>query len=293
MIYALIAAAIIILIVVAIIGITYAATRKKPEVITTPPAPQKDDGEIGEDIVASILGNSVAGEKYVINDLLFKTSEGHSCQIDHVVINKYGIFVIETKNYSGHIYGKENIHQWKQVVGKAINNFYNPVMQNSTHIYQLSRRLGIKGVYKNIVVFLPKADISFVKSDCVFYADDLPRILAPSSPAVLSGMQMERCYRILEYSKTHPTTDKQEHIENINKMLESIERGFCPRCNGKLVLKIDENGEYYGCSNYPKCTFTKDKESEELSDAMTRYQLRRLFKTRKRRSKKLKSKKWK
>ena len=65
MIYALIAAAIIILIVVAIIGITYAATRKKPEVITTPPAPQKDDGEIGEDIVASILGNSVAGEKYV------------------------------------------------------------------------------------------------------------------------------------------------------------------------------------------------------------------------------------
>lgn len=287
MVYALIAAVIIISVAV-IAGLIYAVSRNPAE-IKYPADKPNYDGEVGEDIVASILGNSIPGEKYVINDLLFKTSKNHSCQIDHIVINKYGIFVIETKNYSGCIYGEENVREWKQILGSVINKFYNPVMQNSTHIYHLSRRLGIKDVFKNIVVFLPRADISCAKSDCVFYAGDLPRILAPSSPAVLSRTQMERCHKILEYIKAHPATDKQEHIENIRKMQESIERGICPRCNGRLVRRMGENGEFYGCSNYPKCTFTKNIESKEISDILNRPQLRRrIFKARKKHSKKFK-----
>lgn len=189
MIYFLIPVAII-LSVALIAGIIF-ATRKPPET-NLPADRQKDYGDAGEDIVASILGKSIPGEKYVINDLLFKTSEGHSCQIDHIVINKYGIFVIETKNYSGCIYGEENAREWTQILGSVTNNFYNPVMQNSTHIYHLSKRLGIKNVFKNIVVFLPRADISCAKSDCVFYAGELSEILTRPSPVVLSRAQMER-----------------------------------------------------------------------------------------------------
>lgn len=224
----------------------------------------KTRGEIGEDIVASILGETVEGEKYIINDLLFETSEGHSCQIDHIAINKYGIYVIETKNYSGCIFGKEEMREWKQILGNEINYFYNPVKQNSTHVYNLSRRLGIKNVFKNVVIFMPTADISCVESDCVFYPDALTRILSPRSPAVLSGGQMERCYKILNHIKTHPTLDMREHVENINRMQEAIKTGICPRCGGKLVLRTGEYGEFYGCSNYPKCKFTKEIESEEI-----------------------------
>jgi len=32
----------------------------------------------------------------------------------------------------------------------------------------------------------------------------------------------------------------------------------CPRCDGKLVLRHGRGGKaFYGCSNYPKCKFTK------------------------------------
>ena len=64
-------------------------------------------GERGENYVAKILGDTIIGEQYVINDLLFQNEKGQSCQIDHVFINKFGIWVIETKNYAGTIYGQE------------------------------------------------------------------------------------------------------------------------------------------------------------------------------------------
>lgn len=271
MVFALIALAIIIS-VAAIAGLVYVLKRDTSARKYFAGKPQ-DEGEAGEEIVASILGGSVAGEKYVFNDLLFKTSERHSCQIDHVVINKHGIFVIETKNYSGCIYGEENAREWTQILGNVTNKFYNPVMQNSTHIYQLSKRLGVKNVFKNIVVFMPKADISCVKSDCVFYATDLPEILASSSPAVLSRAQIERCNKVLEYTKAHQSADKQEHIQNIRRMQEALKCGVCPRCNGKLVLRNGKNGKFYGCSNYPKCTFTKNIDGEELMQSGGRRQL--------------------
>ena len=47
------------------------------------------------------------------------------------------------------------------------------------------------------------------------------------------------------------------HIENIHKMQNKISEGICPRCGGKLVMRNGSYGQFYGCSNYPKCKFTK------------------------------------
>ena len=58
-------------------------------------------------------------------------------QIDHVVVSIYGIFVIETKNYSGWIFGDENSQYWAQVIYKTKNRFYNPILQNRGHIKAL------------------------------------------------------------------------------------------------------------------------------------------------------------
>ena len=63
-------------------------------------------GKQGERAVNRRIGNTIENEKYVIRDLIL-TEDGKSSQIDHIVINPRGIFVIETKNYSGVIYGSE------------------------------------------------------------------------------------------------------------------------------------------------------------------------------------------
>ena len=31
----------------------------------------------------------------------------------------------------------------------------------------------------------------------------------------------------------------------------------CPKCGSNLKIKLGKYGKFYGCSNYPKCTFTQ------------------------------------
>ncbi|MDZ7793905.1 MAG: nuclease-related domain-containing protein [Spirochaetia bacterium] len=67
----------------------------------------KIKGHIGESRIAGQLNKLDDKEYKVLNNIFIRTSKGSS-QIDHIVISTYGIFVIETKNYSGWIHGNEN-----------------------------------------------------------------------------------------------------------------------------------------------------------------------------------------
>lgn len=62
-------------------------------------------------------------------------------QIDHVVISKYELFVIETKNYKGWIFGSENAYEWTQVIFSNKYKLYNPLKQNLGHIKALQSNL--------------------------------------------------------------------------------------------------------------------------------------------------------
>lgn len=49
----------------------------------------------------------------------------------------------------------------------------------------------------------------------------------------------------------------KEHVKNIEQTQKELKNNICPRCGGKLVLRAGSNGNFLGCSNYPKCKFTK------------------------------------
>jgi hypothetical protein len=85
-----------------------------------------NSGALGEQHVGHILGNNQIDKKYVINNLMI-VNDGKSCQIDHVLISRTGIFVVETKNYSGRIYGSEDQKEWTQVLSEIqILQSYSP-----------------------------------------------------------------------------------------------------------------------------------------------------------------------
>ena len=214
-------------------------------------------GEHGENCVAQILGDTIRGEQYVINDLLFQNENGQSCQIDHIYINKFGIWVIETKNYAGNIYGQEKQREWTQVLayGNEKNKFYNPIKQNATHIYHLSNYLKVKNVFINVVVFLSHANITHIVSNNVYTIYELHTIKNKTTDITLSIDKMEYYYNKLLELKNNETITKNEHIENIYKKQQQIQQGICPRCGGKLVLRNGKNGQFYGCSNFPNCKF--------------------------------------
>nr|MCR5246731.1 topoisomerase DNA-binding C4 zinc finger domain-containing protein [Paludibacteraceae bacterium] len=56
--------------------------------------------------------------------------------------------------------------------------------------------------------------------------------------------------------------DKKMHVQNVqsamNKYRDNLILGICPSCGGSLQLRSGKYGNFYGCSNYPKCKFTKD-----------------------------------
>ncbi len=217
-------------------------------------------GARGEREISKLLGRTKRGKQYVVNDLLFLCGEGQSCQIDHILINRNGVFVIETKNYAGEIFGSDGEREWTQVLGRGNvrNKLYNPVMQNEAHIRRLSKALHAKDIFRNLVVFLPGADLRHVSSKCVFSAAELPDILRRDSNVRLTEAQMERLFRDLSRLRKNCGVTKRQHVRNIKRTQKKIEKGICPRCGKKLVLRQADDGSFfYGCSAFPQCKFKR------------------------------------
>lgn len=210
-------------------------------------------GKRGENRVKCIIGETIENEQYVINDLIV-SNNGNTTQIDHIVINPRGVFVIETKNYSGEIYGSENQREWTQVLayGNVKNKLYNPLKQNATHVYNVKRIVGNLPIH-SLVVFVQN-NTYHIDANNVIPLSELKRTLS-SGGSVLTVRQMETAYSLLLASKTEIST--KEHVENIKEQQWNVEHGICPRCGGKLVLRKGKYGEFWGCSNYPKCRFIK------------------------------------
>ncbi len=82
---------------------------------------------------------------YVCPDVTI-SGDGHSAQMDHVVVGPNGVFVVETKNHKGVIYGDDEDHALLQKKktesgSRYAKRFYSPVKQVTTHARVLTRVL--------------------------------------------------------------------------------------------------------------------------------------------------------
>ena len=219
----------------------------------------EEKGKDGEFEVSEALGEDIENQKYIFNNVIFADNKGNTCQIDHIVINKNGIWVIETKNYSGMIFGNEKEIQWTQMLayGKEKYILYNPILQNQTHIYRLSEYLKAKNIFNNVIVFTGNANINNVTANQVCNIDNLPYLIQQKTNINLNQEQI-LLYKdkITELIEKNNITE-EEHIRNVKQLQQNIENNICPRCGGELKLKNGKYGKFYGCENYPNCKFTK------------------------------------
>lgn len=198
-------------------------------------------------------------------------------------MSKYGIFVIETKNYIGKIYGNDDKDEWTQIIltdktyykrkrwktytYATKNKFYNPVRQNLGHVYEIKKILKECPYLPvvSIVVFSDSADISGVKSNNhVINMRDLIKTIMNYDKVYLPGGSTSQVIDLISLKNDRCAVDKRMHIRNVqsakNKYQENLISGICPRCGGTLQLRSSNYGNFYGCSNYPKCKFTKEIE---------------------------------
>ena len=219
-------------------------------------------GAIGELITNKQLSKLPKDKFTILNNILINTSNGSS-EIDHIVISIYGIFVIETKYYKGWIHGNEKSEYWKQTIYQWKNKFRNPIKQNWAHIYAIK---DILSDYKNIIyfpiiVFAGSAELKNVYSNTpVIYDNELYNVIMER--CIETNLTQEQVKEISDKLNANSSKDKnakKNHINQVNynkyNRFIKIQSGVCPRCNGNIVLRNSQYGEFYGCSNYPKCKY--------------------------------------
>ena len=119
-------------------------------------------GILGETVINVAMWLKLDKEVYHrLNNITLALANGGSTQIDHVIVSVHGIFVIETKNYKGWIFGNEKQKQWTQAFPNGRKyKFQNPLRQNYLHIKTLSDLLELDMSYfHSMIAFIGECEL--------------------------------------------------------------------------------------------------------------------------------------
>ena len=162
-------------ILVAIIIVSVSNVNRFEEVKKNEPRITKEEykGREGEKETIIFL-NQINGYKQVINNIMLNDT-GKTRHIDHIAITERGVFVIETKNFSGNVYGRENSKEWQQFLGNKRYDFVNPIYQNFGHTEMVKKVLQNKvdEIY-SVIVFTIKCKLKLDEvTTKVMYVDEI------------------------------------------------------------------------------------------------------------------------
>jgi len=200
-------------------------------------------------------------DKYlVLNDIMIKDDKG-THQIDHLVLSKYGIFVIEMKNYYGLIKGKDFDNKWCQYLGKTRNYFLNPIYQNYGHIKSLSNLLKLdEENFISIICFSNQAKVDIKTEQIVTQVDYLKKEILKYKD-IVCDIDIIELSNIVNSNNILDKKMRNQHVKDIHMKIkhnkELVNNMICPQCGNDLVERNGKYGKFIGCSPYPKCKYIK------------------------------------
>jgi hypothetical protein len=177
-------------------------------------------GKMGEFAVAAHAKLYLDQDSYtLLNDCTLPDEQNQTTQIDHILLSPFGIFVIETKNYKGWIFGSQHQKMWTQKIYKKSFKFQNPLHQNYKHQKVLEAVLSdiVEPQFiHSLVVFMPDCEFKTQMPQHVFrgagwtdYVKNFQEVTIP--PMKLKRIQLRIEKEVLEKSwKTN-----RQHIENL------------------------------------------------------------------------------
>jgi restriction system protein len=193
------------------------------------------------------------------HDVIIPGSNG-TTQIDHILVSRFGVFIVETKNKKGWIFGSEDQAKWTQSIYGKKYSFQNPLRQTFRQKKLLSTFLDLDEELIHPVVF-------FV-GDCQFKTDlpdnilnaRLGRFVKRFRKQVFTSVEVETLMRRLETHISSSSLTTRDHVLSLKQRHSSTT--VCPNCGADLVERTAKKGgnagsRFLGCTNYPRCRFTK------------------------------------
>ena len=179
---------------------------------------------IGEQLVTNTLLTFFPTDSYhLLNNVTLKLEQG-TTQIDHVLVSRYGIFVIETKHYKGWLFADAHSNEWTQVVYQWKSRFMNPIHQNYKHIKAIQGILDFIPAENitGLVVFTGDAEFRTPTPPGVFSLETLVEYLKNLNNEVMTENRRQFCVGRLEtYRLTLTRQTDIEHHENLQ-----VKRGY-------------------------------------------------------------------
>lgn len=153
-----------------------------------------------------------------LHNVTLDTADG-TTQIDHVFISPFGIFVLETKNMSGWIFGGEKQPQWTQKIYRRTYKFQNPLRQNYKHLKALEETLGVSlDNLHSVVSFVGESTFkTAMPANVTQDIGYIPYIRSFQQP-VFSDVQVDILTQTLLRSRRAPTrATHREHVQNLKR----------------------------------------------------------------------------
>lgn len=167
------------------------------------------------------------GKREFIHNCYLPSEKGFT-EIDLLMIHETGLYVVESKNYSGWIFGDEKQKEWTQIIagGKKKNRFYNPIWQNAGHIKALKtffNEYQDVPIY-SLVVFSERCELKKVtfqsENAFVIKRNKLKSVFKKQiegKPKLSAEVMIDMYQRLLPLCKVNEE-ERKLHIDRINYM---------------------------------------------------------------------------
>ncbi|OCA98716.1 nuclease-related domain-containing protein [Clostridium beijerinckii] len=198
-----------------------------------------DKGKYGEYLSLNIL-EKIKGEHRILTNVYLPKENGETTEIDLIYLHETGIYVLESKNYSGWIFGDEKSKYWMQTLKNGQKEkFYNPIKQNNTHIKYLIKLLKVdEKLVKSIIVFSERCIIKKmeVHSENVKVINrytlnkTIEKLISNSPKVFAAGEIIELYYELKSYICVSKDV-KENHI----KQIEEKQNLKCNSMNSGLI----------------------------------------------------------
>ena len=162
-----------------------------------------------------------------INNLTLDSADG-STQIDHVIVSRFGIFVVETKKLNGWIFANEKHAQWTQCLFGKKFQFQNPLRQNYRHIKVLSQLLNLpEEKFHSVVVFWGSAKFQTAIPPQVITSGYTAYIKQKSEPILNDSAVTAIVNTLNDVALPKTWKTRRDHIKSLKERFENTAR--CPK----------------------------------------------------------------
>ena len=172
----------------------------------------------GEALVSRVLRSHFGPPDYhLMNHVTIRMDDG-TTQVDHILVSRFGVFVIETKHYSGWLFANAEGRTWTQVRFRARFRFQNPILQNKRHVRAVQGLLDFlpPDAVKSVVVFSGDAEFKTEIPQGVITIGQLAEYLGQQTEEVMSLNRLHFCVGRLETARLAISGETDiEHIQSL------------------------------------------------------------------------------